>query len=252
MKLVPVHEEPEKFVHQLKRWKEDPDSEPNIEKWYQDVYRNRQNEGSKSANIKVPAFLPVSKGDPDYDDAADREQIEKGLALIPEVHKELLRKEGIAIQTGCALSRYDRRNKVIQAGKNLELGEIIHEVGDAVETVMDLYRDAKFLGVLASGIPVKEITLEYLFIETGYAERWIRLTHQGINKFVTPYQARVYPEDIDGDEMFIVSEGERLFNVRTLGEYFSEGYRMFVLAPQKLKQKDEALFEFIARLVENG
>lgn len=37
--LVPVHEEPEDFVQRLKRWRDDPSSEPDIEDWYQNIYR---------------------------------------------------------------------------------------------------------------------------------------------------------------------------------------------------------------------
>ncbi len=38
---VPVHEQPEDFVQKLKRWKETPGSEPNIEEWYQNIYRQQ-------------------------------------------------------------------------------------------------------------------------------------------------------------------------------------------------------------------
>ena len=37
--LVPVHEEPEKFVEKLKRWTENPESEPELEQWYQNIYK---------------------------------------------------------------------------------------------------------------------------------------------------------------------------------------------------------------------
>ena len=39
--LVPVHEEPEKFVERLKKWKENPANEPKIEEWYQNIYRKQ-------------------------------------------------------------------------------------------------------------------------------------------------------------------------------------------------------------------
>ncbi|MDI6872270.1 MAG: hypothetical protein QME79_13160, partial [Bacillota bacterium] len=32
--LVPVHEQPEEFMERLKRWRDDPESEPALEKWY--------------------------------------------------------------------------------------------------------------------------------------------------------------------------------------------------------------------------
>lgn len=36
--LVPVHEQPEDFVKKLKQWTKNPESQPDIEKWYQDTY----------------------------------------------------------------------------------------------------------------------------------------------------------------------------------------------------------------------
>ena len=38
--LVPVHESPEAFVIRLKKWRENPDSEPALEKWYNEVGKN--------------------------------------------------------------------------------------------------------------------------------------------------------------------------------------------------------------------
>lgn len=40
--LVPVHEQPEEFVQRLKRWRESPDLEPDLEKWYNQVYKGDQ------------------------------------------------------------------------------------------------------------------------------------------------------------------------------------------------------------------
>lgn len=37
--LISQHEEPEKFVERLKKWRENPASEPNIEGWYQNIYK---------------------------------------------------------------------------------------------------------------------------------------------------------------------------------------------------------------------
>ncbi|AYO30814.1 hypothetical protein D2962_09500 [Biomaibacter acetigenes] len=37
--LVPVHEEPEQFVKRLKKWRSDPSSDPELEKWYNDIYK---------------------------------------------------------------------------------------------------------------------------------------------------------------------------------------------------------------------
>lgn len=37
--LVPVHEQPEEFVQRLKKWRDNPDNEPDIEKWYTSIYQ---------------------------------------------------------------------------------------------------------------------------------------------------------------------------------------------------------------------
>jgi hypothetical protein len=39
--LIPVHEKPKDFVQKLKHWKENPGSEPKIEEWYQDIYKQQ-------------------------------------------------------------------------------------------------------------------------------------------------------------------------------------------------------------------
>lgn len=39
--LVPVHEEPEKFVERLKKWRDDPTSDQELEKWYNEIYREK-------------------------------------------------------------------------------------------------------------------------------------------------------------------------------------------------------------------
>jgi len=37
--LVPIHQEPEEFVAKLKNWLEDPENEPELEQWYQNIYK---------------------------------------------------------------------------------------------------------------------------------------------------------------------------------------------------------------------
>ena len=45
--LVPVHEEPEKFVERLKKWRDDPSSDQELEKWYNDIYLEKASEKDK-------------------------------------------------------------------------------------------------------------------------------------------------------------------------------------------------------------
>ena len=40
--LVPIHESPEEFVARLRHWLEDPENEPELEQWYQNIYKPRE------------------------------------------------------------------------------------------------------------------------------------------------------------------------------------------------------------------
>ena len=56
--LVPVHEDPEKFVQRLKKWRDDPTSEPELEKWYQSHYLGKVVPKPKAS---VPVTKPEAK-----------------------------------------------------------------------------------------------------------------------------------------------------------------------------------------------
>lgn len=84
--LVPIHEEPEKFVERLKKWRDDPSSDQELEKWYNNIYQekaaekqNRLTQSIKELETELeaaettPSFPSVPKKtleramhDPDY------------------------------------------------------------------------------------------------------------------------------------------------------------------------------------------
>jgi len=45
--LVPVHEDPEKFVQRLKKWINDPSSDQKLEKWYNNIYQEKLGDSQK-------------------------------------------------------------------------------------------------------------------------------------------------------------------------------------------------------------
>ncbi len=45
--LVPIHEEPEEFVERLKKWRDDPTSDQELEKWYNDIYQEKLGDSQK-------------------------------------------------------------------------------------------------------------------------------------------------------------------------------------------------------------
>jgi len=232
---LPAHEQPEKFVERLKNWKENPVSEPNIEKWYQDIYIKGQTGGTA---VQKPAFLRITKHDKNYDDTSDRQRIENDLKLIPVGHRRIL--EGVVIQTGYEVSRYDRRNKIIQVGKNPVPGEVIHEVGHAVETKLDLYNDQQFLKVLYRG--AESVSFANVILDKESYD--IPIIRVEMEKLISEYQGRLYEDvGIFTDDMKV--------NLLAMREYFSEGYREYIMNPERLKKKDPALFDYIERVIGN-
>jgi len=59
---------------------------------------------------------------------------------------------------------------------------------------------------------------------------------------VSLYQGRLY-------ERYGIYDGSQVY-LDGMREYFSEGFRAYVLTPDLLANKDRALFEYIRRLVE--
>jgi len=75
--LVPVHEEPEKFVERLKKWRDDPTSDQELEKWYNDIYKVGAKTGKSVAVGKTKDFTPdeiagVKRGKPMTRDEANK------------------------------------------------------------------------------------------------------------------------------------------------------------------------------------
>jgi NAD+--asparagine ADP-ribosyltransferase len=49
--LIPIHEEPEKFVERLKKWRDDPSSDQELEKWYNDIYLELEKASEKDKRL---------------------------------------------------------------------------------------------------------------------------------------------------------------------------------------------------------
>jgi len=241
--IVAVHEQPEEFTKKLRKWKEEgPSLETlRIENWYQRVH------GRPVAEIKG---MPVYNMTPDYDDMADRETIGRALERLPETHRNLLKAIDVRIGTGWTedISRYDRRGKMYLLSKGVEIDDVLHETGHAIEDFLQVYRMKEFIGVLEKGIPLDEMTLANFVMEDGFQKPFLRLKHREIKKFISIYQSRLQ------EEVGLVHQknGKWLFNPQSLREYFAEGYREYINDPANLKARDNLLYEFIRRLMDDA
>ena len=135
-------------------------------------------------------------------------------------------------------SYYDRKNNVIHLLSDSNEYEILHEIGHLIETKLDLLHDKKYIEIQQNGLNIKEIHTDNI---NGYGkenEFWL----DG-NKFISEYQRRVYEQDIDGN--YKLNYLDFTFNPKTLGEYFSEGFRCYFQENNLLKRKDIDLYNYI-------
>lgn len=120
-------------------------------------------------------------------------------------------------------------------------GDMVHEAGHVIFHELNIQEDEKYQRVLRKGI---ENVTNYDIIENrDYEKPFYQLVTES-DKFVSDYQKRLY---IDMDTLDYGAS----FDYLTLNEYFSEGYRTFFSEPELLKEKDNDLYEYIRRLVDD-
>ena len=177
----------------------------------------------------------------------DLKAIENDLSMLPESHRKILNeyvKEIRVVKTGN--SSFNRITGVVTILEGMEEGELIHELGHALETKFNLFNSDKFLEVLKSDLP-DSFTCMLNVKFTQEFSREIEILDIDNSKFISKYQSRVYEKDRYKNERINFQTGE--FNYRVLGEYFSEGYKEYILNPNNLKDKDEKLYNFIKELI---
>ena len=102
---------------------------------------------------------------------------------------------------------------------------------------LTFYHDDEFLKILNNGL--EDITpFDIIDDEDSFVEPVQRLENY---KFVSLYQGFLYDVDIDGNERV----NNYSLNTKCLGEYFSEGYRIYSTNSELLKSKDLQLYDFI-------
>ena len=188
--------------------------------------------------VNNPEFLSIKNQEKLSGDI--KERFDREASLIPESHRDIIKSavnEVRLIDTGN--SGYDRKQGVVYLRTDFIEGELVHEIGHAIETKLDLYHDDEFLSVLNNGL--EDITpFDIIDDDITFAKEVQRIEAE---KFISEYQGYIYLEDIDGAEQINYTSGK--LNIKALGEYFSEGYREYLTNPDNLYKRDKKLFNFI-------
>lgn len=193
------------------------------------AFRNRRQQAVKG--IKIPEMLKL----PENAGKKAEEAFEREILLVPDVHKRIMENAVKEIKVDRkGNSRYDREKGILYLSGEPEYGEVIHELAHVLETELDIYQDEKFLAALRNGLEDFGLT-DIVYVPDEYAKPVYFVKNP---KFVSEYQSRMY------DEMdFFDDDGN--INPFALAEYFSEGYKEFLLNPDNLRNHDRKLYDYI-------
>lgn len=167
-------------------------------------------------------------------------EIKKAINMLPSRALNLLK--DTKIKTTSIYSCYDRKKDTIYLLKNADKYEILHEIGHVIETKLNILHDRKYIEIQEKGLEIQEMHTGNI---EGYAKEY-EFWKDG-NKFVSDYQRRVYEKDIDGN--YKLNYENFTFNSKTLGEYFSEGFRCYFQENNLLKRKDIELYNYIKEIL---
>lgn len=138
-------------------------------------------------------------------------------------------------------SFYDRKEDKIYIidGEGLTEGEVIHEIGHAVETKLNILSNIEYIKTRNAGLETYNKT------SIKYNEE---LGMNGIKnaKFISDLQGKIYDKDLQGT-LRTYSNGS--INMNCLGDYFSEGFREYIENKENLLNKDKSLFEYIRGVI---
>lgn len=197
----------------------------------------------KNKNDVVNFFKPITNIDQASEE--DKKIIQHDLDMLPDNVKAILDEyvTEVIYNSGRSMSGFNRKTREIYLRPGMVEGELIHEVGHALEWKYNIYSDSKFLKVLSSGLEdVSCYDIE--FDNDTYKTQVNRIPMQ--EKFISNMQSIVYESDVFGDPMYNM---DSTLNTKTLQEYFSEGFRHFFIDPKLLHKKDEKLYAYIKELI---
>jgi len=193
-------------------------------------------EEEEEIDINEPNFLRVNASEDDFPD--DYQAIQQELELIPENHRQIL-EDTVSYITIVdeGYSRYDRNAGVLYILEGMEQGELVHELGHALETKLDFRNNKKYQSIVRDAVKDKSFVDIYYDVDTFAMPVYLIQS----DHFVSEYQGRLY------ESAGFLDDNDEL-NIEALGEYFAEAYRVFIENPSLLQERDIALYNFIKEL----
>lgn len=218
-----------------------------VDDWdaWMDEYEQRHRDGQakkivnrlKMSSVNNPEFLENIEALSDN----QRSNLESELKLMPERHMEIIKNaiKGIKIDEN-GNSRYNSIEKIVYLSNDLEQGEAIHELAHVLERELDIWEDKKYIDAIRGTIGEIEPFYEVVRDDETFVKPIWRLNSESL---VSVYQGRVYKEYVP------IINSDMRFNIKSLGDFFSEAYREFIYNPERLKEKQPLIYDYIEEMM---
>lgn len=169
----------------------------------------------------------------------DRKEIQHEVAIVPEPLRNLAESRITAIHMIDSPEMgggFNPITGVMYISHARDPGSVLHEYGHALETALDLYNDPQFLEMRNKGL--ENITLSDILEDNTSYSKDVYFLNAG--KLVSQYQGRLY-------ERYGIYDGKNI-SLDGMLEYFSEGFRAFFMEPERLRQCDPDLYQYIEEM----
>lgn len=173
----------------------------------------------------------------------DRMEVIKAISTLNKQTQELIKNTTFTVGSKTN-SKYWRKSDIINVRKGSDVYEIIHEIGHAVETKLNLYENEEYIKLLKNKFGGWMFDdLEVYIDELTGIEVYLAKNTDG---FVSEYQSRAYIKDKHGN---IKIDTSKEIDIRLFKEYFSEGFRVYYEDQETLKEIDVDLYNFIKKII---
>lgn len=168
--------------------------------------------------------------------------LEREIAMIPATHMNIIKAElSQIVIDDLGNSRYDRENGILYLRSDIEDGVAIHEMAHILETAQDVFNDNEFYEAIKKTIGDVDPLFGIVLDEETFVKPIERL--KNTENLVSIYQGRVYSELHRIDE-------HMMFNYKTLGDFYAEAYRVYILEPDRLKKLQPEIYKYFEEMLE--
>ena len=204
---------------------------------YREWEKQFVNSTDQNQTINIPEQLKITGVASDD----TKEAFKKETDMIPARHRDIIESVVNEVRVdSIGNSRYDRDKGILYLAEGLQEGEVIHEMAHALETKLEVWKDPKFMAAVKNTLGGEN----QLFYVLDDADTFIKPI-QRLNRedaLISLYQGRIY------EEVGAVDDNWE-FNYHSLGDFFSEAYKEYVLSPNNLKEKQPLIFDYIEEMV---